>query len=158
MSEKSITCPKCGKISYNENDIKNRYCGQCHKFHVTVRNLDFERVMYEVLEKFVSMNAQWAFEKIIRMKGLPSQLSMVTEETAELTVAINHHKRGREGSKEEVIEELIDTMMMSAELVYILTEKFGIDGLELLKMLDKKWEVFNDSMEEQNEDKSGSDK
>lgn len=29
----SITCPKCGKTSYNMNDIDQRYCGACHAFH-----------------------------------------------------------------------------------------------------------------------------
>lgn len=26
----SITCPRCGSISYNLNDIAQGYCGQCH--------------------------------------------------------------------------------------------------------------------------------
>lgn len=26
----SITCPRCGKTSYNANDIKELYCGFCH--------------------------------------------------------------------------------------------------------------------------------
>jgi hypothetical protein len=25
-----FTCPRCGRRSYNENDIKERYCGACH--------------------------------------------------------------------------------------------------------------------------------
>ena len=33
MSGKSsITCPVCGYTSYNPNDVKNRYCGNCHVF------------------------------------------------------------------------------------------------------------------------------
>lgn len=28
----SITCPFCGFLSYNPNDITQRYCGACHKF------------------------------------------------------------------------------------------------------------------------------
>lgn len=28
----SITCPKCGRTSYNLNDVKQRYCGACHVF------------------------------------------------------------------------------------------------------------------------------
>jgi len=31
--EPSIICPKCGMESYNPNDIKNQYCGNCHQFH-----------------------------------------------------------------------------------------------------------------------------
>ncbi len=30
---KSITCLKCGMTSYNENDVKYLYCGNCHGFH-----------------------------------------------------------------------------------------------------------------------------
>lgn len=28
-----IACPKCGMVSYNPNDILERYCGNCHQFH-----------------------------------------------------------------------------------------------------------------------------
>lgn len=33
MANPSITCSQCGLTSYNENDIRERYCGRCHKFH-----------------------------------------------------------------------------------------------------------------------------
>jgi ribosomal protein S27AE len=29
----SITCPRCGRTSFNRGDIRNRYCGYCHAFH-----------------------------------------------------------------------------------------------------------------------------
>lgn len=28
-----IQCLTCGLISYNPNDIRERYCGACHRFH-----------------------------------------------------------------------------------------------------------------------------
>jgi len=28
-----IACLRCGKVSYNPQDIENRYCGFCHQFH-----------------------------------------------------------------------------------------------------------------------------
>jgi hypothetical protein len=30
---KSIVCPRCGRRSYNVNDIRQRYCGHCHMHH-----------------------------------------------------------------------------------------------------------------------------
>lgn len=30
MSQPSITCPRCGRTSYNPNDIAEGYCGACH--------------------------------------------------------------------------------------------------------------------------------
>ncbi len=30
MQTKSITCPRCGRTSYNLNDIREGYCGACH--------------------------------------------------------------------------------------------------------------------------------
>jgi len=33
MGNPSITCSLCRATSYNENDIRERYCGRCHKFH-----------------------------------------------------------------------------------------------------------------------------
>jgi ribosomal protein L37E len=31
---KAITCLRCGKTSYNPHDVENRYCGNCHIFHM----------------------------------------------------------------------------------------------------------------------------
>jgi ribosomal protein S27AE len=31
-AQPSFTCPKCGAVSYNPNDVENRYCGACHLF------------------------------------------------------------------------------------------------------------------------------
>lgn len=28
----SFTCPRCGAVSFNPNDMANRYCGRCHDF------------------------------------------------------------------------------------------------------------------------------
>lgn len=33
-----IRCPKCGMVSYNPNDIRERYCGNCHAFHETLES------------------------------------------------------------------------------------------------------------------------
>jgi hypothetical protein len=29
----TITCPRCHLVSYNPSDIRERYCGFCHRFH-----------------------------------------------------------------------------------------------------------------------------
>jgi ribosomal protein L37E len=29
-TQPSITCPACGMTSYNPNDIREGYCGNCH--------------------------------------------------------------------------------------------------------------------------------
>lgn len=29
----SITCPKCGRTSYNAGDIENKWCAACNQFH-----------------------------------------------------------------------------------------------------------------------------
>jgi 4-hydroxy-3-methylbut-2-en-1-yl diphosphate synthase IspG/GcpE len=30
---KFIVCPICGWTSFNLNDVANRYCGHCHRWH-----------------------------------------------------------------------------------------------------------------------------
>ena len=30
---KSITCLRCGMTSHNPNDVWERYCGRCHRYH-----------------------------------------------------------------------------------------------------------------------------
>jgi hypothetical protein len=34
---KSIRCDTCGLTSHNSNDVKNLYCGFCHRFHEAAR-------------------------------------------------------------------------------------------------------------------------
>jgi hypothetical protein len=29
----TITCLRCQSISANPNDVENKYCGRCHRFH-----------------------------------------------------------------------------------------------------------------------------
>lgn len=31
-----VTCPKCGMVSYNENDIRYEYCGNCNGWHASL--------------------------------------------------------------------------------------------------------------------------
>lgn len=46
----SITCPKCAMVSYNTNDIKHRYCGNCHEWHEFM-NGEAEKRAKEALDK-----------------------------------------------------------------------------------------------------------
>jgi len=34
----SITCPKCNMTSHNPNDVREKYCSNCHMFHEGVDN------------------------------------------------------------------------------------------------------------------------
>ncbi len=34
-----IKCGECGLTSHNEVDIKQKYCGNCRKFHKDVKNV-----------------------------------------------------------------------------------------------------------------------
>jgi len=40
----SITCPRCGKTSYNLNDVRERYCGFCHVFLDDMPNHQLDRL------------------------------------------------------------------------------------------------------------------
>lgn len=33
MTAPSITCPRCGKVSFNPNDVRSKYCGNCSRYH-----------------------------------------------------------------------------------------------------------------------------
>jgi ribosomal protein S27AE len=40
VSEKeteSIECPLCGSVSYNANDIAQKFCGRCNQFHADMK-------------------------------------------------------------------------------------------------------------------------
>lgn len=36
MTAPSIACPQCGKVSFNPNDVRERYCGNCSRYHDTM--------------------------------------------------------------------------------------------------------------------------
>ena len=36
----SITCPTCLKVSYHYQDIQQKYCGFCHRFHAEMEDFD----------------------------------------------------------------------------------------------------------------------
>ena len=85
-------------------------------------------------------------DKIILLKaiekwGVEAQLGMVQEECAELIVAINKLFRGSDGSKDQVIKELGDCMIMCYQVV----EMFGED--EVQKSIDKKLEIIKSRIE-----------
>ena len=52
------------------------------------------------------------YERAIKKWGMVAQIDMMIEEAGELIVALQHFKRGRDGSLKEVIEEIIDTELM----------------------------------------------
>jgi hypothetical protein len=37
LTSPSYTCLRCGRTSYNENDVQHRYCGHCHASSGTVQ-------------------------------------------------------------------------------------------------------------------------
>jgi ribosomal protein L37E len=39
-AEPSVTCPRCGMESFNENDVIHAYCGFCHKFHTDMQETE----------------------------------------------------------------------------------------------------------------------
>ena len=36
--QKAIKCLICEMVSYNKNDIEQKYCGNCHQFHVVLED------------------------------------------------------------------------------------------------------------------------
>ena len=48
--------------SYNKNDIENKYCGNCHKFHTDMQKAEMDKFIkssvHDVLQ-VRSQNGQW---------------------------------------------------------------------------------------------------
>lgn len=59
----SITCPQCGMVSYNPNDISNRYCGNCHLFHDQMEaHMTAEKWLYRPMPPELESLAETAAE------------------------------------------------------------------------------------------------
>jgi len=44
----SITCPQCGRTSYNVNDIEQGYCGNCHDWTSAPGHLKWHTLTEEI--------------------------------------------------------------------------------------------------------------
>lgn len=72
----SIKCPKCKMVSYNINDIKHKFCGNCHEYHDALNNIielqkKRMKIIQELIPKFYSitkpelkMTKNWKIEYI----------------------------------------------------------------------------------------------
>lgn len=65
--------------------------------------------------------------RAVRHFGLDAQLQIMQEELAEAIVAISHLRRGRRGSREEVVDAIGDVLVMIDQLR---TEPFMADELD----------------------------
>jgi hypothetical protein len=63
---------------------------------------------------FRTMSFREAIYVYVSAKGLSSQYHALAEECAELIVAANHRRRGK-GSREHLIEEMVDVLQMIDE-------------------------------------------
>ena len=69
---------------------------------------------------------------ILKKNGVDYNLNQVTEELAELIVAINHYRRGRKGSKVACAEERVDVRLCLHILDEILMQDEGSMGYDNL--------------------------
>lgn len=45
----NITCPQCGMVSYNTNDIEQKYCGNCDEFHKDINALQKNKIEFNIV-------------------------------------------------------------------------------------------------------------
>lgn len=72
----------------------------------------------ELLEH-VRRRAAEVGEQALDAFGEDPQILMMIEEAAELTVALAHYRRSREGAPARVVEELADVLVVAEQLVAI---------------------------------------
>lgn len=60
---KRIQCLDCGAISWNLNDVRQRYCGHCHEFH------DHKEVKVRVREHFDQTPAEEVVANMEAIRG-----------------------------------------------------------------------------------------
>lgn len=87
----SITCPKCGLTSFNEDDVKRRYCGACNLFHDDDRELVPVRVEMGTMEVTEDMEIVELVLNHVTVEGhpeiTPDQVTFVDQPTDPKTTA-----------------------------------------------------------------------
>lgn len=77
-------------------------------------------------------------ERAVKKWGSEPQLNQLQEECSELAVAISHHRRGRSGSAQAVLEEIGDVYLLLAQATIIFgKEAINQACLESLCKLNK---------------------
>lgn len=79
------------------------------------------------------MNHYEDIKKIANYYGFEKQGNKLAEEASELAAAMNKLLAG-EGSREAVVEEMADTIIMIKQMLYLM----GVKGNELIEMTNKK--------------------
>ena len=79
--------------------------------------------------------------RAFKVYGRNAQLTIAMEELAELTVAISHFMRGREGGEREMAEELAD-VELCCESLRVVIEDHGVSDINAIKQ--EKWERLRD--------------
>lgn len=116
------------------------------------RNI-FGEIVRFISSKFSNKEAQNYFDKAVAKWGFDSQMNIAVEEFAELIVALNHTRRGRitTDNSEKVLEEVIDSLMMSIELLYLLLNWSKMSDQQILDLAERKWSKFINSLEDSND-------
>ena len=78
--------------------------------------------------------------------GTASQLDVAQEELAELVVAISHFRRGRDESKQRIIEEISDVIIMTQQLCLVFGKQ-EVDDTVQQKLRRLKEKIRGDRVE-----------
>jgi NTP pyrophosphatase (non-canonical NTP hydrolase) len=76
-------------------------------------------------------------KKVIKIKGLDSQLLALSEELSELMTAISHFRRDK-CSRDDVLEEIADSLIMISEFCVLL----NVTDIELKRKIISKLRKF----------------
>jgi hypothetical protein len=99
----SITCPQCGWISYNFNDIKEKYCGHCHLFHgvmgMSYKNTPKPELMGRIINHLQSV-ATLAVEAQSMEPGSEAFEEQVSLMQHDVTCIIDYHAQLAESEVE----------------------------------------------------------
>ena len=77
------------------------------------------------MDEINNFTMKYQTERAVDTFGEIAQIEQAVEEFAEFTVAVNHYKRKREQSQQELLEEMCDCIIMAKQLEYIASKKFG---------------------------------
>lgn len=95
----SIECPKCKILSYNTNDIKHKFCGNCDEWHDYMDGKEnkypdsvkkIAKVLLEEIEKYYPGIIKKTFDSF----GFPNREGSPAQERAEMCVYIELLKAG----------------------------------------------------------------
>ena len=93
----SIFCPLCHSVSFNANDVEQKYCGRCHLFHADMPRCHCGEILH-----YNDLGVKAQMDDFIKARG--GEYIVVTRKSDGRQWKVSWHYIALHGIKEQLLD------------------------------------------------------